>query len=52
VTSHLSMWTMTTMVSVCGNEARLMSWVMNVMGMWDYLVWVMGPSITTWLTYL
>jgi hypothetical protein len=24
--SHLSMWTVTTMVSVCGNEVRLTSW--------------------------
>jgi hypothetical protein len=32
VTSHLSMWMVTTMASVCGNEARLMSWAKNVMG--------------------
>jgi hypothetical protein len=52
VTSHLSMWTVTTMVSVCGNKARLMSLTKNVMGIWDHLVWVMGPSTTTLLTCL
>jgi hypothetical protein len=31
--SYLSMWTVMTMASVCGNEARLMTWVDNVMGM-------------------
>jgi hypothetical protein len=34
-------------VSVCGNKARPMSWAVNVMGMWDHLVFVMGPSTTT-----
>jgi hypothetical protein len=47
VTSHLSMWTVMTMALVCGNKARLMSVVENVMGIWDHLVWVMGPSMTT-----
>jgi hypothetical protein len=47
VTSYLSMWTVTTMSSVCGNEDRLMSWAENVMGMWEHLVCVMGPSTTT-----
>jgi hypothetical protein len=37
----------TTMALVCGNEAMLMSWAENVMGMWDHLVLVMGPSMTT-----
>jgi hypothetical protein len=36
-----------TVASVCGNEARLISWAKNVMGMWDHLVWVMGLSIVT-----
>jgi hypothetical protein len=26
VTFHLSMWTVTTMASMCGNEVRLTSW--------------------------
>jgi hypothetical protein len=30
--SHLSMWTMTTMASMCGNEVRLMSWDEKVIG--------------------
>jgi hypothetical protein len=47
VTSHLSMWTVTTMTSVCGNEDSLMSWVVNVIGIWDNLDWVMGPSTAT-----
>jgi hypothetical protein len=47
VTSHLSMWTVTTIASVYGNEARLMSWAENMMGMWGHLVLVTGPSIAT-----
>jgi hypothetical protein len=46
--SHLSMWTMMTMTSVCGNKARLISWAVNVMGIWDHLVWVMGHSIVSY----
>jgi hypothetical protein len=42
--SHLSMWMMMTMMSICGNEARLISWAKNVMGIWDHLVWLVGPS--------
>jgi hypothetical protein len=34
--SHLSMWTVMTISSVCGNEARLMSWAEKVLGMWDH----------------
>jgi hypothetical protein len=45
--SHLSMWTVMTMTWVCENETRLMSWAKNVMGMWDHLVLVTGPSTTT-----
>jgi hypothetical protein len=30
------MWTMMTMASVCGNKASLISWAVNVMGIWDY----------------
>jgi hypothetical protein len=47
VTSHLSIWTVMTIASVCGNKARLMSWPEKVMGMWDHLVWVMEPSTAT-----
>jgi hypothetical protein len=43
--SHLLMWMVMTMVSVCGNEARFMYSTENVMGIWDHLVLVMGPSI-------
>jgi hypothetical protein len=25
-----------TMASVCGNKASLISWAVNVMGIWDY----------------
>jgi hypothetical protein len=50
VTTHLSIWTVTPMASVCGNEVRLTSWEEKVIGIWDHLVWVMGPSIATWLT--
>jgi hypothetical protein len=50
VTSHLSMWTVVTMVSVCRNDVRLMSWEEKVIGIWDHLVLVMGPSTATWLT--
>jgi hypothetical protein len=32
VTSHLSTLTVSTIVSVCGNEARLTSWAVKVMG--------------------
>jgi hypothetical protein len=49
--SHLSMWIVVTMASVCGNKVRLMSWEEKVIGIWDNLVWVMGPSTTTWLTW-
>jgi hypothetical protein len=44
--SYLSMWTVVTMLSVCGNEVRLMSWE-NVIGIWDHLVWVIGPLTAT-----
>jgi hypothetical protein len=47
VASHLSIWMVTIMVLVCGNEAMLMSWAENVMGMWDHLVLVIGPSTAT-----
>jgi hypothetical protein len=47
VTSHLSIWMVTTIASVCGNEARFMSYDEKVIGMWDHLVWVMGPSTAT-----
>jgi hypothetical protein len=50
VTSHLSMWTVPTMVPVCGNEVWLMSWEEKVIGIWDHLVWVMGPLTVTRLT--
>jgi hypothetical protein len=43
--SHPSMWTVT--ASVCGNESWLMSWDENVIGMWNHLVLVKGPSTTT-----
>jgi hypothetical protein len=33
-----------TMASVWGNEASFTSWDEKVMGIWDHLVWVMGPS--------
>jgi hypothetical protein len=49
--SHLSMWTVVTMASVCGNEVRLMSWDEEVIGIWVHVVWVMGPSTATWLTW-
>jgi hypothetical protein len=42
---------MVTMMLVCGNEVRLMSWEEKVIGIWDHLVWVMGPSTTAWLTW-
>jgi hypothetical protein len=33
---------------VCvGNEASFTSWGEKVIGMWDHLVWVTGPSMTT-----
>jgi hypothetical protein len=32
VTSHLSMWTVMTMASVWGNEARFTSWAEKVIG--------------------
>jgi hypothetical protein len=48
--SHLSIWTVMTMASVCGNEVRLTCWEEKVIGIWDHLVWVMEPSTTTWLT--
>jgi hypothetical protein len=50
VTSHLSMWMVMTIMSVCGKEAKLISLVENVVGMWDNLVLTTGPSTTTWLT--
>jgi hypothetical protein len=36
-----------TMASVWGNEARLASWDEKVMGMWDHLIWLIGPSTAT-----
>jgi hypothetical protein len=30
--SHLSMWTVVTMASMCGNEVRLMYWEEEVIG--------------------
>jgi hypothetical protein len=45
VTFYLSMWTVITMASVCGNEARLISWGENVIGIWDHLVLIIGPSM-------
>jgi hypothetical protein len=47
VTSHLSMWTVTTMTSVCGNEDRMMYSAENVMGMWYHFVLVTRPSTAT-----
>jgi hypothetical protein len=47
VTSHLSMWTVVTMASVCGNEVKLTSWEKKIIGIWDHLVWVIGPSTAT-----
>jgi hypothetical protein len=47
VTSHLSMWTVMTMALVWVNEARFTSWAEKVIGIWDYLVWVIGPSTIT-----
>jgi hypothetical protein len=38
VTSHLSMWTVITMASVWGSDARFTSWDEKVMSMWDHLV--------------
>jgi hypothetical protein len=40
-----------TMASVCRNEVRLMSWEEKFIGIWDHLVWVMGPLTMTWLTW-
>jgi hypothetical protein len=45
--SHLSMWTVTTMVLVCENEVRLTSWEVKVIGVWDHLVWVIVASTAT-----
>jgi hypothetical protein len=45
--SYLSMWMVTTMALVWGNKARFISWDEKVIGIWDHLVWVMGPSTTT-----
>jgi hypothetical protein len=36
-----------TMASVWGNEDRFTSWAEKVIGIYDYLVWAMGPSIGT-----
>jgi hypothetical protein len=47
VASYLSMWPITTIASMCGNEARLTSWSVNVMGIWDHLIWVIGPLTVT-----
>jgi hypothetical protein len=47
VTSHLSMWIVMTMELVWGNKARFTSWADKVIGIWDHLVWVMGPSTAT-----
>jgi hypothetical protein len=41
--SHVSMWMVMTLVSICKNEAKLMSLAENVMGIWGHLLWVMGP---------
>jgi hypothetical protein len=32
MTSHMPMWTVMTMASVCGNEVRLTSWDEKVIG--------------------
>jgi hypothetical protein len=45
--SHLSMWTVNTMASMYGNEARLVSLAENVMGTWNHLVLMTGPSTAT-----
>jgi hypothetical protein len=47
VTSHLSMWTVVIMALVCGNEVKLTSWEKKIIGIWDHLVWVIGPSTAT-----
>jgi hypothetical protein len=47
VISHLSMWTVTTIASVWGNEARFTYWSEKVIDIWDHLVWVIGPSTST-----
>jgi hypothetical protein len=47
VMSNLSMWTVMTMASVGENKAKLTSWEEKVLGMWDHLVWVIGPSMMT-----
>jgi hypothetical protein len=44
VTSHVSMQTMMSMASVWGNESSFISWEEKVIGMWDHLLSVMGPS--------
>jgi hypothetical protein len=36
-----------TIASVWGNDVRSTSLVVNVMGMWDHLVWVIGPLTAT-----
>jgi hypothetical protein len=50
--SHLSIWMVMTMESVRGNEARLMSSAKNMIGQWDHLVLVIGPSMATWFYLL
>jgi hypothetical protein len=45
--SYLLLWTVRTIALVWGNEVRFTSWAEKVMGMWDHLVWVMGPSTAT-----
>jgi hypothetical protein len=47
VVLHLSMWMVATMASLCRNEAKLKCLAVNVMGIWDHLVWEMGSSMTT-----
>jgi hypothetical protein len=46
--SHRSMWTVSTIASLWGGDkARFTSWAEMVMGMWEHLVWVMGPLMAT-----
>jgi hypothetical protein len=40
------MWTIMTMASIFENEVRLMSWEEKVIGIYDHLVWLIGPSTT------
>jgi hypothetical protein len=52
VMPHLLLWTVMTIVSICGNEARLTSWAVKVIGIWDHMVRVIGSSTAMWLTCL